>query len=154
MGATAEGRPEVSGKCADISPRGTGHRYVVGALLVTGYHVEAVHGHRSGTSFHLTALPSDLVESPATNPDRRHHGRNLLDLANERPCGGHHLVRIHGRHVVNGGHLARGVQRRCLGAQDDPARLLLGQGRKEAEQAGGPTHTENQDPGGVGVQRP
>ena len=106
MGATAEGRPEICCKGANVSPRGASHRYVVGALLVAGCHVEAVHGHRSGISFHLTALPGDLVESPATDPDRRHHGWNLLDDANECPCCGHYLVRIHGRHVMDGGYLA------------------------------------------------
>ena len=97
-------------------------------------------GSVTGRGARSTSSPARarLVEAPAADLDRRHHRRDLLDLALEVAGGGPDVGERDRGHVVAGRDLAGRVERGGLDAQHQLADVGLGQRGEEAQQAGRP----------------
>ena len=110
--------------------------------------------HRSWRSLDLDALTSEFVEPLAVDADRRHHRRDLLDVTDEvLGHGAAGVVERHARHVVRRQHVSRVVERRGRGAQDDLAGVALAGLLDEAEQPCRLADRDDEDAGGIGVER-
>ena len=100
------------------------------------------------------ALAGQLVQPPAADLQRRHHRRNLFDLA-EQVLGDHAArpVEVDRRSVVGRGDGAVGVERVGLDAEDDLARVALAPVGDEPQQAGDRADADDEHAGGAGVER-
>jgi hypothetical protein len=92
------------------------------------------------------------VEPASTDLDRRHHRRELLDVSDEAPRRGLDLVAgdRHGRLIDD---VPGGVERGGGDPERDGPAVLLALFLQEAQQSGGATQADEQDAGGVGIQR-
>ena len=101
----------------------------------------------------VLALAGQLVQPPAADLQRRHHRRNLFDLAeqvfgDQRP----RPVEVNRRSVVDRGDGAVSVERVGLHAEDDLARVALAPVGDEAQQAGDHADADDEHPGGPRVE--
>src|SRR5207249_177551 len=104
--------------------------------------------------FHRLTGPGPFVEAPPVHLDRRDHRRDLGDRAQEP--GQHRLQALpvqvgHGPAVGLG---AGGVEGVGGHAEGDLAPVDLAGLGEEAQEAGGPAEADEEDTGGVGVERP
>ena len=114
--------------------------------------VEAVDAHVARCPFDFLAFARELVQAATTDLHRRHHRRQLLDLAEEAARAPFDLVaREHHRLLVE--HCARRVERGGGDAEHDTAPVRLGRLLEEAQQARRATEPDEQHAGGVGVER-
>ncbi len=154
VGPSPKGMTEIVGQGADVGARGAVDLSPQNAGLALDLaQRETVDRHRPMLSLHLDALAGQVVQAPPVHFHGRHHRRDLKNVPGE--CCRRRLRLFEGDpgHVVAGHHVAARVQGRGLGAQHDLADVGLGQGGEEAQQTGGPAHPEQQDAGGVGVER-
>jgi len=148
-------RAPVGGECPDVGARRTGQRHG-GPGPVPGAEagqLQALDADRARLPGHGQPFPGQFVQAPPIHPHRRHHGRDLLDLADEggRRRTGAGLGQI--RHVPGLDDTAGGVARVGGSAEDDRGLVRLAERGDVAEQPRGPPHTEDQHTGGVGIQR-
>ncbi len=151
--AAPERPPEVVRQDAHVGARGAlDERPVHARARRVGRRVEAVDRDRPRLALHLDALAGQLVEPASPHLHRGDHGGHLLDLPRQRGGGRLHVRWAHAVHVERRRHLARRIERRGRGPEDDVGRVRLGQHGQEAHQARGAAEPDQQDPGGIGVE--
>ena len=99
----------------------------------------------------LLARARELVQPLAADLDRRHHRRDLVDVADEQLRGGLDLLTRH-RHRAAVEHLTGGVERARGDAEHDLAPVLLVGLLQEPQQPGDAAEADEEHARGVGVE--
>ena len=115
--------------------------------------VETEHFDRPRRALHLEASACELVQTPAADLDGRDHGRHLLEPARERGRRHANLVCGHVTHVGARRHLSGGIQGARGNAENNLAHVGLAEHGGETQQAGGAPHPDDEDAGGIRVER-
>ena len=157
MPTDAEGAAKVAGDGAHIGSGGTLHVDVhiedplPGAV---GQHVQAGHLHLSRLQFHLHPAPCQVVGAFAIHLDRGDRRRHLLDPAAQRGERRFQVARGDPGCVGHRGHLTVGVIGGGSLTETYGGQVAFVVQGEMPQQPGGPVHTEDQHPGGHGVEGP
>ncbi len=151
--STPERSPQVGGQGADVGARRALDLDAEHARFARGVDVESVHCDRPRLTLDLDPGPGQLVQSFAADLDRRDHRRHLQDLTGQRRRRRADGTEVDATHIP----LTRDLTRRIEGgggsAEHHLARVGLGQIGEVPEQAGDTTEADEQDAGGVGIER-
>ena len=153
MGATATEPAEVVRQRADVGAFRALNLDRVHQRIIGGGNFEAGDRDRTSLALDLDTLARQLVKALAVNLQGTDHRRDLHDVACE--VAGHHLLHERRRertHVKRPDDLAGRIERVGTGAEHDLAGVGLAEIGEEPQQACGLTDTDQQHPGGIGIE--